>query len=134
LPALNPNLSERIAILLGDRSIRSFAADVGVPEATVRHYLRGRMPPADFIAALCVQTGASSWWLLTGEGPMHAAPPATPAAQADPDLARAQAALARIRAAGDERCWTVVTATIAAADSQGGAHADGKSEGLAHTA
>jgi transcriptional regulator with XRE-family HTH domain len=124
----------RIKTLMGDKSLRLFANQVGVPFTTLSGYLRGRTPSLDLIVAVCTHTDTSADWLLLGKEPPRAPRPAGTAPATDGDLARAQAALARIRAAGDERCWTVVTATIAAADSQGGAHADGKSEGLAHTA
>lgn len=49
-----------------DLSVRKFADRLGVPQTTVQQYLKGRMPPADFIVLVCERFAIDPWWLLTG--------------------------------------------------------------------
>lgn len=52
---------------MGDLSVRKFAETLGCPPTTVQQYLKGRIPPADFIVLVCERFKVDSWWLLTGE-------------------------------------------------------------------
>lgn len=42
---------------------------------TLQEYLKGRMPPADFIVRVCEQLEISPWWLLAGKGEMKVPQP-----------------------------------------------------------
>lgn len=58
----------RLRELLGSRSVRSWAAELGYSDRTVTNYLRDRQPPPDFLVRVCETEGIEPWWLLTGEG------------------------------------------------------------------
>jgi len=60
----------RLEIVKGTLSVRKFAELLSVPTTTLQQYLKGRMPPADFIVLVCERFGVDSWWLLTGQGEM----------------------------------------------------------------
>lgn len=70
------SLSERLRELIGDRSIRLYAKEVGVSEGTVRGYLRGTPPKLLELVKIAKLDGVSLEWLATGEGPKHAVNPA----------------------------------------------------------
>lgn len=57
----------RLRKVMGDLSVRKFAEALGCPPTTVQQYLKGRIPPADFIVLVCERFKVDSWWLLTGE-------------------------------------------------------------------
>lgn len=61
-------LHQRLAAVAGDRSVKQVAAATGLNPETVRRYLRGQAPSAEFLAALCRAYGVNGHWLLTGEG------------------------------------------------------------------
>jgi len=129
------DLHERLEIIRGDRSQRAWAKTLGASSTAVRRYLSGEVsPPADFLAAVCRADDIDPARLLLGKESPRASHPTGTASATDGELARAQAALTRIRASGDERCWRAIDAMLAAMDTQGGAGADDESEGLAHAA
>lgn len=70
---VDATLHERLAAVAGDRSFRELGRLTGTNAETVRRYMRGQAPSVDFVAGLCRVTGTSPTWLLTGEGPRHAA-------------------------------------------------------------
>lgn len=43
---------------------------------TLQEYLKGRMPPADFIVRVCERLDINPWWLLAGKGEMELLQPA----------------------------------------------------------
>lgn len=57
---------------MGDLSVRMFADRLSMPPTTVQEYLKGRMPPADFIVRVCDRFNIETKWLLTGEGNIKA--------------------------------------------------------------
>ena len=61
-------LPARVRSLIGDRSLRSFARQVGIKEATLRGILKGGRPYLDTIAAIARGAGVDFNWLATGEG------------------------------------------------------------------
>ena len=61
-------IESRLKKIKGKLSEREFAKRLGFASSTVRSYLEGRMPPADFIAKVCEVFNISEQWLLTGEG------------------------------------------------------------------
>lgn len=72
-PDLTPaTFAERLRLLIGDQSVNSFAERSGVPEASIRSYLRGAMPGLDKALALAETGGATLDWLASGRGPMRA--------------------------------------------------------------
>src|SRR5262245_18446963 len=61
-----------IAKIRADRSLRSFARELGVFQQNVNRYENGTTPHADFLITLAVQEGISLDWLLLGRGaPRH---------------------------------------------------------------
>ncbi len=66
-------LHDRLASATGRRSYRELGDMTGVHPETVRRYMQGQSPSVEFLTALCAALGLSGTWLLTGEGPMHAA-------------------------------------------------------------
>lgn len=56
-------------------SIRKFAGRLGLAPTTLQEYLKGRMPPADFIVRVCERFNVSPWWLLSGKGEIRAEQP-----------------------------------------------------------
>lgn len=64
------NIASRLKIIMGDMSCREFSARLEKSPTTVNKYLKGRVPPADFIEIVCSRFSVRSWWLLTGEGTM----------------------------------------------------------------
>lgn len=60
--------ANRLKNIMGELSVRKFAAELGMSPTTVQEYLKGRVPPADFIVRVCERFNVDSWWLLTGEG------------------------------------------------------------------
>lgn len=63
-------LHERLVLAVGQRSIRHVGELTGTNHETVRRYLSGQPPSAEFLAALCRVLGLNANWLLTGRGPM----------------------------------------------------------------
>lgn len=63
------SIEHRLKKLMGELSVRKFAEKLGVPTTTLQQYLKGRMPPADFVVLVCERCVVDSWWLLTGEQP-----------------------------------------------------------------
>lgn len=63
---------ERLATVIGDDSLRSFARASGLSEGVVRNYLRGEtFPTLDRLDQLAVAGKVSAAWLATGDGSMH---------------------------------------------------------------
>ncbi len=62
------DIADRIRAVMGESSVRGFALALGKSPSTVQEYLKGRVPPADFIARICERFGVSERWMLTGRG------------------------------------------------------------------
>jgi transcriptional regulator with XRE-family HTH domain len=65
------NLSERIAILIKDVSdgnVSVFANKIGMNQATIHNYTKGRAPNTEFYFNVCNILGVNINWLLTGKG------------------------------------------------------------------
>ena len=58
----------RLRWLIGEETIYHFAVRCGLPDSTLRKYLRGSQPTADRLALIANCTGASVDWLVTGKG------------------------------------------------------------------
>lgn len=64
------DIADRIKFLRGSASQKAFAQQTGISLRALANYEgRLRMPNADAINKICVQTGASSDWLLFGKEP-----------------------------------------------------------------
>lgn len=61
----------------GPRGKSGFARELGIGSSTYDRYERDRMPPADLLLKAAEITGVRLEWLITGEGPREASPPAT---------------------------------------------------------
>ncbi|MCA9279538.1 MAG: helix-turn-helix transcriptional regulator [Phycisphaeraceae bacterium] len=64
-------LHERLIAAAGGRTYRHLSELTGTNSETVRRYMNGQSPSAEFLQALCVSLGISGTWLLTGSGPMR---------------------------------------------------------------
>ncbi|WP_296579751.1 helix-turn-helix transcriptional regulator [Xanthobacter sp.] len=62
------SFATRLRAIIGGASVNSFAEKSGVPEASIRTYLRGSLPGIDKAAALARAGGVSLDWLWFGEG------------------------------------------------------------------
>ncbi|MEN0020083.1 MAG: helix-turn-helix transcriptional regulator [Planctomycetota bacterium] len=65
-------LHERLATVAGNQSFREIARQTGLNAETVRRYMQGQAPSAEFLVALCKTLGINAEWLLLGKGPMRA--------------------------------------------------------------
>lgn len=63
-------LHERLLAAAGDRTYRHIGELTQTHPETVRRYMQGQSPGADFLASLCAALAISGDWLLTGRGPM----------------------------------------------------------------
>jgi transcriptional regulator with XRE-family HTH domain len=66
-----PTIGDRLKKIMEGSSGREFANSLGKSPSTVDQYLKGRIPPADFIVLVCERHQVEPKWLLTGEGPMR---------------------------------------------------------------
>ena len=58
----------RLEDLKGDRSQRSWARELGVPQQNISRFLNGTTPHLDFLIHLARREGVSLNWLVLGEG------------------------------------------------------------------
>ena len=68
-------LVERLTLLMGEKSARQWASDLGVNHRTLLNYLSGREPSAGFIVCVCEHMLVSADWLLLGRGTIKATEP-----------------------------------------------------------
>lgn len=61
---------DRLSAAAGNRSYRHLSDLTGIHPETVRRYMQGHAPSADFLATMCRGLGINGDWLLTGRGPM----------------------------------------------------------------
>lgn len=66
----NP-ICERLVEIQGDKSGKKFADSLEISQSTLYYYLKGRIPPSDFVAQVCDKYNVNANWLLTGEGPKN---------------------------------------------------------------
>lgn len=64
-------LHERLQVAAGDRTYRHLGELTRTHPETVRRYMQGQTPNAEFLAELCAALSISGDWLLTGRGPMR---------------------------------------------------------------
>lgn len=58
----------RLADVIGDESVNSFAKRCGVSEGSIRNYLRDKVPGADIALQIADTAGVSFEWLVSGRG------------------------------------------------------------------
>lgn len=63
-------LHERLRIAAGSRTYRQLGDLTTTNHETVRRYMLGQAPSADFLAATCAALDINAQWLLVGRGPM----------------------------------------------------------------
>lgn len=69
---LMPTIAERLQILRGDKSRRSFANFLGIPPSTLKNYEQGdTSPPFETLELVCEKMFISRRWLMLGDGPMR---------------------------------------------------------------
>lgn len=86
----------RLRALAGSATLRDLQVRWGAPFVTIGRYLRGRVPPAEFLAEVCNRTGTSADWLLLGREPDARTAEVVRLADVDPEQAAAEAALRRV--------------------------------------
>lgn len=65
------SLHERIRTVVGSMTFRALAEATKQHPETVRRYLHGQAPSAEFLSALCFKFDVNAQWLLTGQGPVR---------------------------------------------------------------
>lgn len=65
-------IHERLRLVTAGWSFRQLGAATGVHPETVRRYMQGHSPSAEFLCGLCAALGVNGDWLLTGRGSMRA--------------------------------------------------------------
>lgn len=63
--------ADRLAAAIGEETAYAFAARAGIPDATVRKYLRGTVPGVDNLILLADTAGVRLEWLAADRGPMR---------------------------------------------------------------
>ena len=64
-------IADRLQIIRGHRSRRSFADALSITEGTLRNYEQGlSLPNSDVLARICTANGINPDWLLLGNDPM----------------------------------------------------------------
>jgi transcriptional regulator with XRE-family HTH domain len=83
------DLHDRLRLAASGRSNRLLSELTGVPTETVRRYMRGQTPSAEFLARFCTALDLTADWLLLGRGEMRTgeAPELTEAELDDVSLA-----------------------------------------------
>ncbi len=64
------SLHQRLSDAAGKRTYRRLGELTGTHPETVRRYMQGQAPSAEFLAGICHALGLNGSWLLTGHGPM----------------------------------------------------------------
>lgn len=61
-------LHERLLSVVGSRTYRSVGDETGHNAETVRRYMQGQAPSAEFLARVCEVYDVNAHWLMTGVG------------------------------------------------------------------
>jgi transcriptional regulator with XRE-family HTH domain len=61
-------LHERLVSVVGDRTYRSLGDETGHNAETVRRYMQGQAPSAEFLSRVCEVYDVNAHWLMTGVG------------------------------------------------------------------
>ena len=68
MDGLDEEFSARLREAMGDESVSSFARRCDIPEASMRGYVKGRIPSADKALRLADEAHVSFEWLVSGRG------------------------------------------------------------------
>jgi len=63
-------IGERLALIRGDRSQASFAAEIGIHKNSLGNYERGNRTPDSTVLEKLMQAGYNANWVISGEGSM----------------------------------------------------------------
>jgi len=63
------DLHARLTAVVGERTYRRVGELTGTHPETVRRYMQGQAPSAEFLVGVCRALGVNGNWLLTGQGP-----------------------------------------------------------------
>lgn len=66
-------LHQRLRTVVGRRSYRELGQLTNTNHETVRRYMQGGSPSAEYLSGLCSALNINGEWLLTGQGPVHEA-------------------------------------------------------------
>ena len=69
MKVMQEGLHERLSSAVENRSYRQIGDLTGTHPETVRRYMQGQAPSAEFLAGVCGSMGISAEWLLLGKGP-----------------------------------------------------------------
>jgi transcriptional regulator with XRE-family HTH domain len=72
---MNNEFSQRLQQAFSFARMSDIARRIGVPHATVRNYVHGRLPAPEVLIKIADETNVSLNWLLTGAGEMFVGPP-----------------------------------------------------------
>lgn len=64
-------LHERLSVAAGDMTYRHLGELTNTHPETVRRYMQGQSPSAEFLSSVCEAMHINGNWLLTGRGPMR---------------------------------------------------------------
>lgn len=64
-------LHQRLRTVVGRRTYRELSQLTNTNHETVRRYMLGASPSAEYLSGLCSALDINGEWLLTGQGPMH---------------------------------------------------------------
>lgn len=84
-------ITGRLHELMGEEGPAAFARKCGIPDSSMRQYLKGSIPGADKAAQIADRNGVTLQWLITGEGPQFPAAAGAPPPAAAPGFAEDQA-------------------------------------------
>jgi len=62
---------DRLITVAGQMTYRALADITGTNHESVRRYMQGQSPSAEFLSALCAKLDISGEWILTGRGPVR---------------------------------------------------------------
>lgn len=71
ISGVNPTaIHDRMSAAAGERTFRHLGELTRTNSETVRRYMSGQAPSAEYLASFCEALGINADWLLTGRGPM----------------------------------------------------------------
>lgn len=95
-------MGERIRARRGTRTLQEIASSAGISPSHIQYYEEGRIPRGDILEKLATVLGASSRYLLTGEGGHIYKVAEAPEDYGDPHRMRLVKAIKRFALTADE--------------------------------
>ena len=62
---------DRLALIIGEKSVSSFGKECGLNEGSLRAYLKGSFPRLNNLVSIVNAANVNLEWLATGEGPIY---------------------------------------------------------------